>query len=110
MFLLSVSRQVALMVAAEFWEQGDLERSVLDQQPIVRFIPPSFSSFHIFLFFRFLSLAFILKLSPLSPSANDGQKLCRTVTQDAVWFHRLRMLICVQGNIQQRSEHHYYTQ
>lgn len=23
------------MVAAEFWEQGDLERSVLDQQPIV---------------------------------------------------------------------------
>ncbi|KAM7370792.1 hypothetical protein PAMP_010313 [Pampus punctatissimus] len=26
--------EVALMVAAEFWEQGDLERSVLDQQPI----------------------------------------------------------------------------
>uniref|UniRef100_A0A8C6MJY1 Phosphodiesterase n=1 Tax=Nothobranchius furzeri TaxID=105023 RepID=A0A8C6MJY1_NOTFU len=25
---------VALMVAAEFWEQGDLERNVLDQQPI----------------------------------------------------------------------------
>lgn len=24
------------MVAAEFWEQGDLERTVLDQQPIVR--------------------------------------------------------------------------
>ncbi len=23
------------MVAAEFWEQGDLERTVLDQQPIV---------------------------------------------------------------------------
>lgn len=33
--------QVALMVAAEFWEQGDLERSVLDQQPIVRSSPPS---------------------------------------------------------------------
>lgn len=32
--------QVALMVAAEFWEQGDLERSVLDQQPIVRSSPP----------------------------------------------------------------------
>lgn len=32
--------QVALMVAAEFWEQGDLERTVLDQQPIVR-VPPS---------------------------------------------------------------------
>lgn len=29
------SSQVALMVAAEFWEQGDLERNVLDQQPIV---------------------------------------------------------------------------
>lgn len=27
--------QVALLVAAEFWEQGDLERTVLDQQPIV---------------------------------------------------------------------------
>lgn len=40
--------QVALMVAAEFWEQGDLERNVLDQQPIVRSSPPllfySFSS------------------------------------------------------------------
>lgn len=31
--------QVALMVAAEFWEQGDLERNVLDQQPIVRVSP-----------------------------------------------------------------------
>ncbi|XP_031417082.1 cone cGMP-specific 3',5'-cyclic phosphodiesterase subunit alpha' [Clupea harengus] len=29
-----VQSQVALMVAAEFWEQGDLERSVLDQEPI----------------------------------------------------------------------------
>lgn len=29
------SLKVALMVAAEFWEQGDLERTVLDQQPIV---------------------------------------------------------------------------
>lgn len=27
--------QVALLVAAEFWEQGDLERSVLQQNPIV---------------------------------------------------------------------------
>lgn len=27
--------QVALMVAAEFWEQGDLERTVLEQEPIV---------------------------------------------------------------------------
>lgn len=27
--------QVALMVANEFWEQGDLERTVLQQQPIV---------------------------------------------------------------------------
>lgn len=33
--------QVALMVAAEFWEQGDLERSVLDQQPIVRSSTPA---------------------------------------------------------------------
>ncbi|KAJ8365688.1 hypothetical protein SKAU_G00145190 [Synaphobranchus kaupii] len=29
-----VQSQVALMVAAEFWEQGDLERTVLGQQPI----------------------------------------------------------------------------
>lgn len=26
---------MALSVAAEFWEQGDLERTVLQQQPIV---------------------------------------------------------------------------
>lgn len=31
----SVIFQVALSVAAEFWEQGDLERTVLEQQPIV---------------------------------------------------------------------------
>ncbi|MGH0136929.1 UNVERIFIED_CONTAM: hypothetical protein FKN15_008503 [Acipenser sinensis] len=29
-----VQSKVALMVANEFWEQGDLERTVLDQQPI----------------------------------------------------------------------------
>ncbi|KAI3363226.1 hypothetical protein L3Q82_011860, partial [Scortum barcoo] len=29
-----IQSKVALMVAAEFWEQGDLERTVLDQQPI----------------------------------------------------------------------------
>ncbi|KAJ8418236.1 hypothetical protein AAFF_G00139450 [Aldrovandia affinis] len=29
-----VQSKVARMVAAEFWEQGDLERNVLDQQPI----------------------------------------------------------------------------
>ncbi|KAA8583767.1 hypothetical protein FQN60_014975 [Etheostoma spectabile] len=29
-----VQSKVALMVAAEFWEQGDLERTVLDQQPL----------------------------------------------------------------------------
>ncbi|XP_036619807.1 rod cGMP-specific 3',5'-cyclic phosphodiesterase subunit beta [Trichosurus vulpecula] len=29
-----VQSKVALLVAAEFWEQGDLERTVLDQQPI----------------------------------------------------------------------------
>lgn len=43
-----VSLQVALMVAAEFWEQGDLERSVLDQQPIVRVLPPSLSQYFIY--------------------------------------------------------------
>ncbi|KAB1281436.1 Rod cGMP-specific 3'; 5'-cyclic phosphodiesterase subunit alpha, partial [Camelus dromedarius] len=29
-----VQSKVALLVAAEFWEQGDLERSVLQQNPI----------------------------------------------------------------------------
>uniref|UniRef100_A0A7N5J913 PDEase domain-containing protein n=1 Tax=Ailuropoda melanoleuca TaxID=9646 RepID=A0A7N5J913_AILME len=29
-----VQSKVALMVASEFWEQGDLERTVLQQQPI----------------------------------------------------------------------------
>ncbi|KAB5555323.1 hypothetical protein PHYPO_G00032460 [Pangasianodon hypophthalmus] len=29
-----VQSKVALMVAAEFWEQGDLERTVLEQEPI----------------------------------------------------------------------------
>jgi hypothetical protein len=33
--MIFVCPQVALLVAAEFWEQGDLERTVLDQQPIV---------------------------------------------------------------------------
>uniref|UniRef100_A0A4W5MXI6 Phosphodiesterase n=1 Tax=Hucho hucho TaxID=62062 RepID=A0A4W5MXI6_9TELE len=36
-----VQSKVALMVAAEFWEQGDLERTVLDQQPIM------FIEFHV---------------------------------------------------------------
>lgn len=31
-----VGLQMVLSVAAEFWEQGDLERTVLEQQPIVR--------------------------------------------------------------------------
>uniref|UniRef100_A0A672ZNJ1 Phosphodiesterase n=1 Tax=Sphaeramia orbicularis TaxID=375764 RepID=A0A672ZNJ1_9TELE len=31
-----IQSKVALSVAAEFWEQGDLERTVLEQQPIVR--------------------------------------------------------------------------
>ncbi|TNN71369.1 Rod cGMP-specific 3',5'-cyclic phosphodiesterase subunit beta [Liparis tanakae] len=35
-----VQSRVALSVAAEFWEQGDLERTVLEQQPI------EFSRFH----------------------------------------------------------------
>lgn len=34
-FPLNYDSQVALMVANEFWEQGDLERTVLQQQPIV---------------------------------------------------------------------------
>lgn len=37
-----VCAQVALLVAAEFWEQGDLERTVLDQQPIVSIAPRIF--------------------------------------------------------------------
>lgn len=36
--------QVALLVAAEFWEQGDLERTVLDQQPIVSAASGTFHS------------------------------------------------------------------
>lgn len=35
-----LSFQVAIMVANEFWEQGDLERTVLQQQPIVSTLLP----------------------------------------------------------------------
>lgn len=35
LFVCASVSQVALSVAAEFWEQGDLERTVLEQQPIV---------------------------------------------------------------------------
>lgn len=47
-----------------------------------------------------LSLFLPLCLLPalLSLSAHDGQKLCRAATQDAVRFHRFRVLLCVQGN------------
>lgn len=49
------------MVAAEFWEQGDLERSVLDQQPIVRSSPPPF-------LIAFLHLRMVSHVKPfLSP-------------------------------------------
>lgn len=73
LFLLSVSVQVALMVAAEFWEQGDLERSVLDQQPIVRVIPLLCLFFY--LFFYFLGLFFIWN-SPLCLSQPMMDRNC----------------------------------
>ncbi|KAG2463399.1 PDE6C phosphodiesterase, partial [Polypterus senegalus] len=38
-----VQSKVALMVANEFWEQGDLERTVLEQQPIHEFNFPFLS-------------------------------------------------------------------
>lgn len=54
------------------------------------------SSFHL-IYFWFLRIVFHLKLSHLPLSAHDGQKLCRTATQNAVRFHRLCVLLCVQG-------------
>lgn len=57
--------QVALMVAAEFWEQGDLERNVLDQQPIVRSLPSRPPL--IYLFFLFSSHLTCQTLSPSPP-------------------------------------------
>lgn len=102
---LSLPLQVALMVAAEFWEQGDLERTVLDQQPIVRishilcFVFSSFSLDFFFFFGLFSLHCFSIRHSLLCLlSAHDGQKLCRTATQDAVWFHRLCVRLCIQGN------------
>lgn len=60
------------MVAAEFWEQGDLERSVLDQQPIVRAAPPPvafFLSVHVlFCFFSITEQLF----DPLSPENSSS--------------------------------------
>lgn len=85
--------QVALMVAAEFWEQGDLERSVLDQQPIVRSSPPLFNSFS-----SSQNGVSCQTLSLPSPPAHDGQELRRAAAQDAMWFHRLCVLLRVQGN------------
>lgn len=34
--LWEVQSRGALLIASEFWEQGDLERTVLSQQPIVK--------------------------------------------------------------------------
>lgn len=79
------------MVAAEFWEQGDLEKTVLEQQPIVRSQMQSLS----------LSLLKCVDNYYIFPSfaalANDGPKSRRRATEDAVWFHRLCLLLCLQG-------------
>lgn len=56
------------MVAAEFWEQGDLERTVLDQQPIVRF--SAYLGFN--LHDKGWQEALIIRTSFFSPPANDG--------------------------------------
>lgn len=83
------------MVAAEFWEQGDLERNVLDQQPIVRvFCTTYFLHCDKTFYSHYIHRKNLLWLFV----AYDGQKLCGTATQDAVRFHRLCLLICIQGN------------
>lgn len=47
------------MVAAEFWEQGDLERTVLEQQPIVR------SQYNNYLSLNALTIIIFFLLLPL---------------------------------------------
>lgn len=59
--------QVALMVAAEFWEQGDLERNVLDQQPIVRSLPSHAPPPPFFFHFSSHLTCQTLSSSPASP-------------------------------------------
>lgn len=94
------------MVAAEFWEQGDLEKNVLEQQPIVRVVAGcGFIYGRLFVFIVIVLAGQCNKcslcncgFSPPLLSAHDGQKLCGTATQDAVRFHRLCVLICIQGN------------
>lgn len=83
------------MVAAEFWEQGDLERTVLEQQPIVRLL-------------HLQSVAFCIwpatsshKLSPSFYLADDGQEPCRRAAENAVRLHRLCLLLRVQGELVQ---------
>lgn len=49
---------------------------------------------------KFLRNAFHLTPSPLPLAANDGQKLLRTVAQDAVRFYRLCVRLRVQGKKQ----------
>lgn len=61
--------QVALSVAAEFWEQGDLERTVLEQQPIVCSKPILF-----FLTCQVSVYVFMCILVVSFSSAYDGQE------------------------------------
>lgn len=57
--------QVALSVAAEFWEQGDLERTVLEQQPIVS---PSFTVGNICMIPTALKCVYMLAFLVLFPA------------------------------------------
>lgn len=63
--------QVALSVAAEFWEQGDLERTVLEQQPIVCSKP---ILFFVFLTCQVSVYVFMCILVVSFSSAYDGQE------------------------------------
>lgn len=82
------------MVAAEFWEQGDLERTVLEQQPIVRLL-------QLCCVLHF-SCNIVTWLSPSFHLANDGQEPCRRAAEDAVRLHRLCLLLRVQGELVQQ--------
>lgn len=64
------------MVAAEFWEQGDLERNVLDQQPIVRVLTPLVPSLHFTQFTSVFSGLYLIWNSLICPSQPMMDRNC----------------------------------
>lgn len=84
-----VQHKMAKLVADEFFDQGDLERMQLNQQPVVS----STAAVTFILFFVVLNFM----LSPLLCAGNDGPGAEGRTAADAGRIHRRHLLAVVQG-------------